>query len=700
MMNRCSAPGQRLCSIAVLCCGWLGVGLAGTQLFGQLPLNDDPLAHVDRSGEPNPLIEETSPYLLMHAYNPVQWRAWNQETLELAKQQGKPIFLSIGYSSCHWCHVMERESFMDPEIAAFLNEHFICIKVDREERPDVDTIYMTSLSVYNRVARNGAGTGWPLSMFLTPDGKPFVGGTYFPARDGDRGATVGFLTLIERVEEVYREKTDKVQADADFLVRRVQQELDASSVNPDFEPGAEQVDRMVAAYQLDYDATWGGFGYSPTNDRIPKFPQPSNLFALLEVAVDWDNVAARAMLELTLEKMYLGGMHDHVGGGFHRYSVDRYWQIPHFEKMLYDNGQLASLYARASEDLGREDFARVARGICDFVLLEMTHPDGGFYSALDAESATNQVELEKRPDAENPSAGGGQEANVETEEGAYYVWQQSDLASLQAEQGSPFRNLFVTEQPNFEGSAYALRLEQPLETAAADLGLDADQLRRQLDAELQRLFKIRSQRPRPLTDTKILTSWNGLMIRGLADCGRILNEPRYVAAAERAARFVDSQLSEDDDCLARSWRNGQKRLAGYLDDYAFFIDGLLALHQATGDPDWLELALKYQQTQDRLFWDDQRGGYFFTAENQQSLLARARNPADNARPSGNSLAALNLIYLSQNIQEADRSQAFLDQARQTLRAFSGIVEGYPQAVPLLNVAASRLYRLDKSTEKR
>ena len=627
-------------------------------------LNDDPLAHVDKQRQPNELIDETSPYLLMHAYNPVQWRAWNEKTLELARQQGKPIFLSIGYSSCHWCHVMERESFMDPEIAKILNEKFVCIKVDREERPDVDSIYMTSLSVYNRLARNGGGTGWPLSMFLTPEGKPFVGGTYFPARDGERGAAVGFLTLIQRVDEVYRTRREQVDEDADFLVRRVQQELDASSVAREFEPGSAQVRSLVAAFKREFDEQWGGFDYSPANDRIPKFPQPSNLFALLDAARNWQDQEAADMLELTLEKMYLGGMYDHVGGGFHRYSVDRYWRIPHFEKMLYDNGQLASLYARAAKHFGREDFGRIARGTCDFILREMAHPEGGFYAALDAES--------------------------DGVEGKYYVWGREELKQLAGASYEQFAACYIPDEPNFESELFALQLEERIAVQAKSREQESSLLRRELQSVLDDLYQARSARSRPLTDTKILTAWNGLMIRGLADCGRLLDEPRYIQAAEKAARFIDGSLRDDRGRLSRSWRDGKRRLDGYLDDYSFFVDGLLALHEATGNQQWLEQAAQIQEIQNELFWDEKRGGYFFTAGDHQTLLARAKNPADNARPSGNSLAALNLLYLARHVADAETASRYAEQASETLQAFSGIVDGFPRAVPLLIVVASQI----------
>ncbi|MEE3218688.1 MAG: DUF255 domain-containing protein, partial [Planctomycetota bacterium] len=336
--------------------------------------------------KPNHLAKETSPYLLLHAHNPVDWYPWNEESLAKAKKENKIIFLSIGYSSCHWCHVMERESFMDEEIAAVLNKHFVCIKVDREERPDVDKIYMTALQVFNQLSRSGRGGGWPLSMFLTPVGQPFFGGTYFPARDGDRGVATGFMTLLTRVQEVWKRDPDSIRKDGATLTRFTKLDLEGGQL-----PGDLKIDKKLLAAAQDqlgaqYDPKYGGFGFNPAVAQRPKFPEPSNLLFLIDRVKKTGSKEAKAMLVGTLERMALGGIRDHLGGGFHRYSVDRFWRIPHFEKMLYDNGQLATVYTEAYLLTRREDFRRVLEEMLRFVLREMTSPEGGFYSALDAES--------------------------------------------------------------------------------------------------------------------------------------------------------------------------------------------------------------------------------------------------------------------------------------------------------------------------
>jgi len=533
---------------------------------------------------------------------------------------------------------------------------------------------MTALGVYNRVSKNGGGTGWPLSMFLTPDAKPFFGGTYFPARDGDRGARSGFLTIIQRVHDVYTNKTERVNQDADFLIDLVKKELDGTRASSEFELDKTVIDQTVQSFSQVFDSEWGGFGFSPANPRIPKFPQATNLFAMLDAAEHWNNDSAKNMLTVSLEKMYLGGMYDHLGGGFHRYSVDRYWRIPHFEKMLYDNGQLASVYARASKFLDRSDFAEVARGICDFVMNEMTHPEGGFYSALDAET--------------------------DGEEGKYYVWSREEIQSIVGTQPyAEFASIYqIDKAPNFEGKAYAPQLKKRLDQWALEKSTSRDELDARLDRSRSALLAVRAKRPRPLTDTKILTGWNGLMIRGMADTGRILNEPKYVAAAEQAADFVISKLRNDKGRLFRTYRGDKAKLNAYLDDYAFLIDGLIALHEAsssdTSSPKskWLDLAIELQKKQDELFWDKEDGGYFFTSGDHESLLARSKNPADNARPSGNSVSALNLIYLSQ----ATGNEEYLAKANKIVETFAGILDGYPRAVPLLAVVASKLIANQKS----
>ena len=614
----------------------------------------------------NRLAKETSPYLLMHAHNPVDWYPWGPEAFAKAKKENKVIFLSVGYSSCHWCHVMERESFLDKEIAAFLNKHFVCVKVDREERPDVDKIYMTS--VY---AINGRG-GWPMSVFMLPDSKPFYGGTYFPARDGDRQGMPGFLTMIKKIHELWTTDAAKVKESAAQLTGYIKQELNgarmplSASLAEDFQ---EQTQRALAQQ---FDSEFGGFGYSPANPERPKFPEPANLAFLLYRARDKqqageDSREALKMLRVTLDRMAMGGIRDHLGGGFHRYSVDRFWKIPHFEKMLYDNGQLATVYAEAFQLTGDENYRQVVREMLDFVLREMTDKEGGFYSALDAES--------------------------ESIEGKFYRWEKQEVEKLLSpEEYKIFAGIYGLDRtPNFEGEYYAPQLAQSMQDLAGLQKMKRAELEAKLLPIRQKLLASRSRRPRPLTDTKILTGWNGLMIRGFADAGRILDEPRYVQAAERAAAFVLDKLSNEKGRLLRTYGDQEAKFNAYLVDYAFLVDGLLGLHQATGAERWLQHADRLMKLQLELFWDDQRDGFFFTSEDHESLLARTKNPLDGARPSGNSVSAQNLIYLGKSLKQDD----YLERAERTVRSVSGMLAAAPAAATRMSIAVSELRKMGR-----
>ena len=612
--------------------------------------------------KPNHLAKETSPYLLLHAHNPVDWYPWNEESLAKAKKENKIIFLSIGYSSCHWCHVMERESFMDEEIAAVLNKHFVCIKVDREERPDVDKIYMTALQVFNQLSRSGRGGGWPLSMFLTPAGQPFFGGTYFPARDGDRGVATGFITLLTRVQEVWKRDPDSIRKDGATLTRFTKLDLEGGQL-----PGDLKIDKkLLAAAQeqlgAQYDPKYGGFGFNPAVAQRPKFPEPSNLLFLIDRVKKTGSKEAKAMLVGTLERMALGGIRDHLGGGFHRYSVDRFWRIPHFEKMLYDNGQLATVYTEAYLLTRREDFRRVLEEMLRFVLREMTSPEGGFYSALDAES--------------------------EDVEGMFYRWEKAQVQKLlTADEFKLFASVYgLDAEPNFEEHYFAPQLSRPFAETADDRKQTEAELEQQLAPIRKKLFDARARRERPLTDTKILTSWNGLMIRGFADAGRGLKDESYVAAARRAARFVLEKLRTDNGRLLRTYGQGRAKLNAYLNDYAFFIDGLIALHRATGDGQWLAAADQLMQKQLELFWDSKSGGFFFTSDDHETLLARAKNPIDGAQPSGNSVSAQNLLFLA----DALGKPVYRERAKATIRSFGGLLERSPAAATRMLVAVSDL----------
>lgn len=676
--------GQSFCGTI-----WLSAMAASLLIASFVRAADDPPAGNPASKEAAPakkpahpanrLAKETSPYLLLHAHNPVDWYPWGEEALAKAKAENKPIFLSVGYSSCYWCHVMERESFLDEEIAAFLNKHFVCIKVDREERPDIDEVYMAAVQLLNRRG------GWPMTVFMTPEGKPFFGGTYFPARDKevelpagtvlppgqDKPKQTGFLTLLKLVQDAWLNKNKEILASSQQISEGVRLSLSRRG-----QAGAEKLDpeflNMVQAdLAQQYDKVYGGFGFSETNDRRPKFPEPSNFVFLLDRVRRNKDVQAAEMLNMTLLKMAAGGIQDHLGGGFHRYSTDRFWRIPHFEKMLYDNGQLASVYAQAcqltdSADPAHGEFRRVVEEMLMFVSREMTDPAGGFYAALDAE--TN------------------------AEEGQYYVWQKTELQKLlTAAEFELLADVYGLQgEPNFE-ERWTLVLRSPFREIATGRKVSTEQLAKQLAPIHAKLLATRSKRPRPLTDTKILTSWNGLMIRGFADAGRLLEKPEYIQPAVKSAEFVLKNLRTKDGRLLRTYGGGQAKLNAYLDDYAFFIDGLLALHQATGDARWLTIADELTIKQLELFWDSEAHGCFFTSKDHEALLARTKVPVDGALPSGNAVTASNLIYLGQALKKPD----YLDKAEQTVNLFAAFMNQSPAAMPRMAVSLAALQEARK-----
>jgi uncharacterized protein YyaL (SSP411 family) len=558
---------------------------------------------------------------------------------------------------------MEHESFLDKEIAAFLNEHFVCIKVDREERPDVDGIYMQSLQIFNQLTGNGRGGGWPLSMFLTPEGQPFFGGTYFPARDGDRGPSRGFLSIIGLVEESWRKDPEAIRRDAVTITRIVKQSMEGKFVTPQT-VDANFPEVIFESLEKQFDTEYGGFGFSAENPHRPKFPEPANLMFLVDRAKRGGDDADRAvkLLTITLDHMAMGGIRDHLGGGFHRYSVDRFWHIPHFEKMLYDNGQLASVYAEAYALTKNPSYRQVIEEMVSFLRREMTSDDGAFLTALDADS--------------------------EGEEGKFYRWTKKELEQIIPieEQELFFAVYRIDEAPNFEGEYYAPQLPQTLAEIAAARNTSEEALEKRLKPLRDKLFAVRSRRERPLTDEKVLTSWNGLMIRGLADAGRIFEEPTYVEYATGAADFVLAELLTEDGRLQRTYAKGQAKLNAYLNDYAFLAHGLIGLHQATGKPQWLDAARKITDKQLELFWDKRGKGFFFTSNDHESLLARAKNPHDGAQPSGNSIAALNLLYLANATDEPSYRQY----AKETVEAMAGLTAGMPHAAPLLGIVAAEL----------
>jgi hypothetical protein len=634
------------------------VGALASPAYAQERLGPPPPAE-EKARPKNRLAKETSPYLLLHAHNPVDWYAWGPEALERAKKEQKLIFLSIGYSSCYWCHVMERESFMDEEIARLLNENFVCIKVDREERPEIDEIYMTALQVYSR--QSG---GWPLSMFLTPEARPFAGGTYFPARDNDRPGHAGFLTVVHRILGFWKENPDQVQAQGAQIADLVKDGLrnrnrEAVEWNAD-----EAADGLMDQLADEFDARFGGFSYNEANPRVPKFPEPANMAFLLDRFARKKDARARDLLIRTLDAMAAGGIHDQVGGGFHRYSTDRYWRVPHFEKMLYDNAQLASLYAEASQIAERAGYRQVVDRLLAFVLRELTDAEGAFYSALDAQ--TDGVE------------------------GKFYVWTHAELSeALSPEQLKLAADAYgIRGMPNFE-DAWVLNESKTAAQIARERGTPTAGIEQGLGEIRGVLLNERAKRPRPPTDVKVLTAWNGMMIRGFADAGRVFSERSYVESATRAAEAVLSRLRGPDGRLSRSLAGGEVRHNAYLDDYAFLADGLIALHEATGDERWLKEADLLMQKLIELFWDAEDGGFFLTSGDHEELIARSKPMIDSSTPSGNAMAAGNLLYLARAL---DRPE-YLEKVDGVLRAAAGVMSEFPTAAP--RMALVGVWRADK-----
>jgi uncharacterized protein YyaL (SSP411 family) len=570
--------------------------------------------HLSDDGSPrftNRLIEESSPYLLQHAHNPVNWYAWSDEAFERAKRENKPIFLSVGYSTCHWCHVMERESFEDEEIAAFLNRHFIAIKVDREERPDIDSVYMTAVNILT-----GRG-GWPMTVIMTPEKDPFFGGTYFPPRKGVRGNGPGLIDILAEMLRFYTNEPQQVVARAQELSQRVEQ---ATALQPG--PGVPS-DKViaVAAQQLAtmFDRVDGGFS------GPPKFPQPSRLSLLLRYARRTRDPGATAMVTTTLDKMAAGGIYDHVGGGFHRYSTDAQWLVPHFEKMLYDNAQLAVVYLEAWQHTRDPAYQRVARETLDYVEREMTSPEGGFYSATDADSPT-------------PSG--------HDEEGWFFTWTPDELEALLGVDDAEVVSAAygVTKRGNFEGRNILHRAKTDREVAA-ELRVSPQRVAEVLANARRTLYEARGSRPPTIRDDKIIAAWNGMMITAFAQAGWMLEEVRYIAVAARAARFVLEQMRGDDGALVRTYREGKKASSSFLDDYAFMVGACLDLYEATGDVVWLKRAVELQSDQDARYLDAQGGGYYLTHSDGETLWVREKPAYDRAVPSGNSVAARNLLRL-------------------------------------------------------
>jgi uncharacterized protein YyaL (SSP411 family) len=638
----------------------------------------------------NRLAGERSPYLLQHANNPVDWYPWTNEAFDKARSESKPIFLSIGYSTCHWCHVMERESFENDEVARLLNEHFVSIKVDREERPDVDRVYMTFVQ-----ATTGSG-GWPMSVWLTPELKPFYGGTYFPP--SSKWGRPGFAEILQEIARVWRAEREKVVDSAEAVTAQLRAgDQPRAAWTP---PGAAALLRTVAQFRQTFDERHGGFG------GAPKFPRPSELlFLLREHARTGDTDAAR-MVRSTLLAMALGGMRDHVGGGFHRYSVDAAWRVPHFEKMLYDQAQLVLAYVEGAQAFAEDGFLSVAEDTLNYVLREMTHGDGGFFSAEDADSVPPE------------SAG---TSHPHKAEGAFYLWTAKELDELLGAHGGPEGPHYDAAGSGPEGPQHAaaivkrhygvkdegnapvdpqqefvgknlLYVAEPVPDLAIAFGIDEAVVEDILARARLEMFAARLTRPRPHLDDKVLTAWNGLMIAAFARTGRVKqgrgqDGRPYVEAAQRAAAFIRTRMWDPvSGILLRRFRDGQAGIDAYAEDYAYLIFGLLELFQADPVPDWLSWAVALQERQNERFWDGADGGWFSTTGKDPTVLVRMKEDYDGAEPTASSLAVLNLLTLSHLSEEhAGEWSAMIEK---TLRLFAQRLEQAGRAVPMMAAALS------------
>ena len=583
---------------------------------------------------PNRLATETSPYLLQHADNPVDWWPWCDEARALARDQDKPILLSIGYSACHWCHVMAHESFEDADTAAVMNRLFVNIKVDREERPDLDQIYQ---SAHQMLARRAGG--WPLTMFLAPDGTPFFGGTYFPK--AARYGLPAFVSLLERVAGAFAEQRGAIE-EQNAAMRAALERSGNTGATHSSSFNAEPIGALCELLDGSFDSRFGGFG------GAPKFPHPTDIeFLLRRFAANGDG-RAREMAVSTLQCMADGGIYDHLGGGFSRYSVDERWEIPHFEKMLYDNGPLLALYADAWALTGEADFRRVATETADWAVREMQSPEGGYFSSFDADS--------------------------EGEEGRFYVWQREQIkAVLDAQQWRLLSAHYGLDRPpNFEGQAWHLHVARPLAEVAEGLGLDADEARLVVDAARRQLFELRAQRVAPARDDKVLVSWNALMVKGMARAARVFGRGDWFVSACKAVDFIRSNLWQDEILLA-SWKDGRARFNAYLDDHAFLLDALLEMLQSDYRAQDLEFAEDLADALLERFEDRPEGGFFFTSHDHEALLQRPKSAHDSAMPAGNGTAAFAL----QRLGHLTGEKRYLDSAEHCLQAFYAGMRAQP-----------------------
>ncbi len=558
----------------------------------------------------NKLANEKSPYLLQHASNPVDWYPWNDEAFEKAKQEDKPVFLSIGYSTCHWCHVMEHESFEDEKVAELMNDTFVSIKVDREERPDIDGIYMTVCQMLT------GGGGWPLTIIMTPDKKPFFAGTYFPK--SNRFGRAGLLEIIPQIKDYWLNKKDEILRSTDQISLALTKTGDKK--NPG-ELNEKTFDRAFNDFKNRYDSKFGGFG------SAPKFPSPHNLLFLLRYWKRTGNSGAIEMVKKTLTEMRRGGIYDHLGYGFHRYSTDQQWLVPHFEKMLYDQALLIIAYIEAYQVTKDEIFKNTAKEIIEYVIRDMTSPEGGFYSAEDADS--------------------------EKEEGKFYLWDESELRDILKDEADLFIKVFNCEKggnwvDHTIGGAPGtniLHLDKSLKELSKDTGIKVEELKNKIKSAREKLFKTREKRVHPYKDDKILTDWNGLMISALSKAAQTFDEVKYSKAAEKAVKFIEDNLTLKNGRLLHRFREGEAGLPAHVDDYSFLIAGLLDLYETDFDVNYLKIAVSLQQTQIDHYWDNENGGFFFTSDDGEKLLFRQKEIYDGAIPSGNSVALINLLKL-------------------------------------------------------
>ncbi len=599
---------------------------------------------------PNRLAHETSPYLLQHANNPVDWHPWGEEALAKSNREEKPIFLSIGYSACHWCHVMEHESFESQSIADYLNENFVSIKVDREERPDLDQIYMNAVQLLT-----GHG-GWPMSVFLTPELMPFFGGTYWPPT-ASRGMP-GFDQVLRAVQDAWENRREIALEQSRLLTERLQRIGLGSAETREIPSG--RVEMAVQQMEQSFDSQHGGFG------SAPKFPHTMNIDLLMRHFVSTSDDKLIPMITTTLDRMARGGIYDHLGGGFARYSVDEYWLVPHFEKMLYDNALLISNYVDAYRLTKNQNYARVAKESCDYILRDMTDDLGGFHSTEDADS--------------------------EGEEGKFYVWTPEEVDQLLGEQlvSERFRYVYdITESGNFEGHNIP-RLKKSIAEYAQEFGTTEEELHDEMQRAREVLFNARCQRKRPGKDDKILANWNGLMIEALAKAGATFQEDSYLEAATKAAIFVLEEMSDESGRLLHTYRHGKAKLPAYLDDYTYVASAMLALYEATFEVKWLEHAVRLIETAIEHFYDSEAGGFFYTADDHEQLIARNKDFYDHSVPSGNGVAALVLAKLGKLLGK----EKYLQLARATISAAADVLQKHPIAAGQLLIAYDFLHQPD------